>query len=104
MAFELVVAEVNSSGANLIESGLQAIPLNQAREVFAGALGQIKHLAVRMGWVIENDAPQSIQKYGLPILQLPPDQTDTIRRRRRSHEIANSSGGLGEVRDCSEPS
>jgi hypothetical protein len=104
VAFELVVAQVDASGANLMESGLQTISLNQIREVFAGALGQMKHLPVRMDWVIENDAPQSIEKHGLPILQLPPDQADTIRRRRRSREIPNSSGGLGEVRDCSEPS
>jgi hypothetical protein len=103
VAFELILAEVDSGGANLMEGGLEAISFNELRYIFVGAFGEMKHLPIRMGCIVENDAPQRIEKHGLPILQLPPYQADTVGGPWGLNERAKSSGRLGEVRGCSEP-
>jgi hypothetical protein len=104
VAFELVLAEVNARGPNLMQGCFQAISLNQIRYILVRAFGEMKHFAIRVGRFVENRPPQRIEKQGLPIFQLPPDQPDAILRRRDSNEVANACGRLGEVRGGSEPS
>jgi hypothetical protein len=104
VAFEFVMAQVDSSGANLTERGFQPIAVDEIRNIFMGAPGKPEHLAIGVGGIVKNDATQSIEENRLPVLQLALDHCDTVRRWRGLNESANSSGRLEVIRGCSEDS